>query len=146
MAQSVGQKLAVIQARTDRELEAAFATLTEKRADALLVSADPFFVTRRDKLVELAARHKVPTIYPVREFVAAGGLMSYGASIAEAHRTVGTYVGRILSGEKPAESPFAKPVRYWPILRAPSVSVTALLVVFTRGMNSRRTARTNRGS
>ncbi|HKA75973.1 MAG TPA: ABC transporter substrate-binding protein [Pseudolabrys sp.] len=104
-AQSVGQKLAVIQARTDRELEAAFATLTEKRADALLVMADPFFVTRRDKLVELAADHKVPTIYPLREFVAAGGLMSYGASIAEAHRTVGMYVGRILSGEKPADLP-----------------------------------------
>ena len=104
-AQSVGQKLAVIQARTDSELEAAFATLTEKHADALLVMADPFFVTRRDKLVELAASHKVPTIYPLREFVAAGGLMSYGASIAEAHRTVGMYVGRILSGEKPADLP-----------------------------------------
>jgi putative tryptophan/tyrosine transport system substrate-binding protein len=104
-AESVGQKLAVIQARTDRELEAAFATLTEKRADALLVMADPFFVTRRDKLVELAAGHKVPTMYPLREFVAAGGLMSYGASIAEAHRTVGMYVGRILSGEKPSDLP-----------------------------------------
>lgn len=105
VAQSVGQKLAVIQARTDRELEAAFAALTEKRADALLVMADPFFVTRRDRLVELAAGHKVPTIYPLREFVAAGGLMSYGAGIAEALRTVGMYVGRILSGEKPADLP-----------------------------------------
>jgi putative ABC transport system substrate-binding protein len=103
--QPVGQNLAVIEARTDRELETAFATLTEKRADALLVSADPFFVARREKLVELAARHKIPTIYPLREFVAAGGLVSYGASIAEAHRTVGMYVGRILSGEKPADLP-----------------------------------------
>ena len=104
-AQSLGQELAVIQARTDRELESAFATLTEKRGDALLVMADPFFVTRRHKLVELSAREKVPTIYPLREFVAAGGLMSYGASIAEAHRTVGMYVGRILGGEKPADLP-----------------------------------------
>lgn len=125
-AQSVGQKLAVIQARTDRELEAAFATLTEKRADALLVSADPFFVARREKLVELAARHKVPTIYPLREFVAAGGLVSYGASIDEAHRTVGMYVGRILGGEKPADLPVQQATKVELVINLKTAKVLGL--------------------
>jgi putative ABC transport system substrate-binding protein len=70
-----------------------------------VVRADPFFITRRDKLVELATRHKLPTIYFFRQFASAGGLMSYGTSITEAHRIVGLYVGRILKGEKPADLP-----------------------------------------
>jgi putative tryptophan/tyrosine transport system substrate-binding protein len=104
-AEVVGQKLLVVQAHTDSELEAAFVTLTQQRAGALVVGADPFFFDRRDKLVELAARQKVPAIYFVREFASAGGLMSYGTSITEAYRIVGLYAGRILKGEKPAELP-----------------------------------------
>ena len=104
-AEVVGQKLLLLQAHTDSELEAAFVTLTQQRAGALVVGADPFFFDRRDKLVELAARHKVPAIYFVREFASAGGLMSYGTSITEAYRIVGLYAGRILKGEKPAELP-----------------------------------------
>ena len=104
-AESVGQKLLVVQAHTDSELEAAFVTLAQQRAGALLVAADPFIFDRRDKLVELAARQKVPAIYNLREDVAAGGLMSYGTSITEAHRIAGLYAGQILKGEKPANLP-----------------------------------------
>jgi len=125
-AQSVGQNLAVIQARTDRELDAAFATLAETRADALVVAADPFLLTRRDKLVELAARHKMPTIYPLSEFVAAGGLMSYGAGIADAHRIVGMYVGRILSGEKPADLPVQQATKVELVINLKTAKVLGL--------------------
>jgi putative ABC transport system substrate-binding protein len=104
-AEVVGQKLLVVQAHTDSELEAAFVTLIHQRAGALVVGADPFFFDRRAKLVELAARQKVPAIYFLREFASAGGLMSYGTSITEAYRIVGLYAGRILKGEKPAELP-----------------------------------------
>ena len=125
-AQSVGQNLAVIQARTDRELDAAFATLAETRADALVVAADPFLLTRRDKLVELAARHKMPTIYPLSEFVPAGGLMSYGAGIADAHRIVGMYVGRILSGEKPADLPVQQATKVELVINLKTAKVLGL--------------------
>jgi len=104
-AELVGQKLLVVQAHTDSELEAAFVTLIQQRAGALVVGADPFFTNRRDRLVELAARQKLPTIYPLSEFVVAGGLMSYGTSITDALRLVGLYAGRILRGEKPADLP-----------------------------------------
>jgi putative ABC transport system substrate-binding protein len=104
-AESVGQKLLVVQAQTDSELEAAFVALDQQGAGALVVGADPFFISRRDKLLELAARQKLPTIYFLRGFVSAGGLMSYGTSITEALRIVGLYTGRILKGEKPADLP-----------------------------------------
>ena len=104
-AESVGQKLLVVQAHTDSELEAAFVTIVQQRVGALVVSGDPFFLNRRDKLVELAARQKVPTIYNLREYAMAGGLMSYGTSITEALRIAGLYAGRILKGEKPADLP-----------------------------------------
>jgi putative ABC transport system substrate-binding protein len=104
-ADSIGQKLLVVHARTDSELEAAFVTLVQQRASALVVSAEPFFSSRREKIVELTARQSMPTIYSVREFVAAGGLMSYGTSITEALRLSGLYAGRILKGEKPADLP-----------------------------------------
>jgi putative tryptophan/tyrosine transport system substrate-binding protein len=104
-AEMLGQKLLVVQATTDSELETAFVTLVEQRAGALVVGADPFFVNSRDKLVKLAAHQKIPTIYFLREFASAGGLMSYGTSITEALRIVGLYAGRILKGEKPADLP-----------------------------------------
>jgi putative ABC transport system substrate-binding protein len=104
-AEVLGQKLFVVTAGTDSELETAFITLRQRSAGALVVGADPFLINRRDKLIEFAAHQKVPTIYPLREFVAAGGLMSYGTSITEAYRLVGLYAGRILKGENPADLP-----------------------------------------
>ncbi len=104
-AASVGQKLVVVRAHTDGELEAAFVTLAQQRVGALDTVGDAFFLSRRDKLVELAARQHIPTIYNLREYPVAGGLMSYGTSITEAHRIAGLYAGRILKGEKPADLP-----------------------------------------
>jgi putative ABC transport system substrate-binding protein len=104
-AGSVGQKLLVVQGGTDSELEAAFVTLAQQRAGGLVIAADPFFLGRRDKLIELAARQKLPAIYPLSEYVTAGGLMSYGTGLTEALRVVGLYAGRILKGEKPANLP-----------------------------------------
>jgi putative ABC transport system substrate-binding protein len=104
-AESKGQKMTVVHARTDSELEMAFVTLAQQGAGALLVGSDPFFGNRRDKLVGLARHHKVPGVYALREFVAIGGLMSYGTNITEAHRIAGLYAGRILKGEKPADLP-----------------------------------------
>ena len=104
-AASVGQKLLAVHARSESELEAAFATLVQQGAGALVVGAENLFSSRPDKLVELAERHKLPAIYFGREFALAGGLMSYGASITEALRVGGLYVGRILKGEKPADLP-----------------------------------------
>ena len=104
-AKSIGKGLLVVPARTDGELEAAFAALARQGANALVVSAEPLFSSRREKIVELAARQSMPTIYYLHEFVAAGGLMSYGTSITEALRLAGLYAGRILKGEKPADLP-----------------------------------------
>ncbi len=104
-AEVVGQKLLVLQAHTDSELKAAFVTLRQQRAGALVVGGDAFFLSRRDKIVELAARQKLLAAYNLREYVAAGGLMSYGTSITQAHQIVGLYVGRILKGDKPADLP-----------------------------------------
>jgi len=110
-AESVGQKLVAVHAHTDGELEAAFAALVEQRAAALEVCGDAFFLSRRRKLVELAARVNMPTIYNLREYAVAGGLMSYGTSIAEAHRIAGLYAGRILKGEKPGDLPVQQSTR-----------------------------------
>jgi putative tryptophan/tyrosine transport system substrate-binding protein len=110
-ARAVGQEIRILNATNEREIEPAFASLVQGRDDALLVMADPFFNSRREQLVALAARHVVPAIYEWREFAAAGGLMSYGASITDAYRQVGIYTGKILRGAKPAELPFIQAVR-----------------------------------
>ena len=104
-AEFVGQKMIIVQAHTDTDLGAAFDTLAQQRAGALVVGADPFLSTRRDKIIELAAGHKLPTMFSLREFAQAGGLMSYGTSIVEALRIEGLYAGRILKGERPADLP-----------------------------------------
>jgi putative ABC transport system substrate-binding protein len=104
--------LLALLADTDQEIEAAFETATRQRIGALAVAAAPFFDTRRDKLVALAARHSLPTMFQFREFARAGGLMSYGVYIADIYRQVGVYTGRILKGEKSADLPVVQPTRF----------------------------------
>jgi putative tryptophan/tyrosine transport system substrate-binding protein len=104
-ANRLGQQLRVLGASTDRELDAAFATIIDQRIGGLLVQADPFFTGRRDQLVLLTTRHAIPTVFAFREFVTAGGLMSYGTSLRAAYRQLGIYAGRILKGEKPGDLP-----------------------------------------
>jgi putative ABC transport system substrate-binding protein len=101
----IGQERLVVNASTDAEIDAAFDTFPQLRIGALLINPDPFLLGRRDRIAALALRHRLPTIFHLPEPVAAGGLMSYGASFADAHRQAGVYVGRILKGEKPADLP-----------------------------------------
>jgi ABC-type uncharacterized transport system substrate-binding protein len=111
-ASVIGRQIEVVAASTDSDIDKAFATLVNKWADAFLVSTDALFVTRRVQLVTLAARHAVPAMYFRREFVEAGGLMSYGSNLADQFRQIGIYVGRILKGEKPAEMPVQLPTKF----------------------------------
>jgi putative ABC transport system substrate-binding protein len=101
----VGLKVQTLKASTDREIDAAFASLVQARTGALLVGGDVFFNNRIERLIALAARHAIPTMYGYREFVVAGGLISYGVSLIEAYRQAGLYTGRILKGEKPIDLP-----------------------------------------
>ena len=104
-ASTLGLQLHILYARTERDIDTAFATLLQLRADAFVIGNDPFFNSRSDQLAVLALRHAVPTIYQFREFAAAGGLMSYGTSITDVYRVAGVYAGRILGGEKPVDLP-----------------------------------------
>jgi ABC-type uncharacterized transport system substrate-binding protein len=111
-APAVGMKVSVLHASKDSEIEPAFATMADQHADVLIVQADPFFTNRRDQLVSLSNRHAIPVMYPFREFSMAGGLISYGADIAEVFRQTGLYVGRILKGEKAADLPVLQPTKF----------------------------------
>jgi ABC-type uncharacterized transport system substrate-binding protein len=104
-ARALAQPIQVLQVRNEAEIDAAFASAAQLRAAGLLVGTDPFMFSRLDQLVALAARYSIPVFYFAREFAAAGGLISYGISLAEAYRMVGVYTGRILKGEKPADLP-----------------------------------------
>jgi putative tryptophan/tyrosine transport system substrate-binding protein len=111
-AQAKGVQLPILKASNESEIETAFASLDQLRAGALLVVGDPFFSTRREQLVALAARHAVPAIYDTREFAAAGGLISYGTSRIGTLRQLGFYAGRILKGAKPADLPVQQPTTF----------------------------------
>jgi ABC-type uncharacterized transport system substrate-binding protein len=111
-AQTVGQRLTISEVGTDREIELGFTTFGTLSADALMVVGGAFMFSNRERIVALAARHKLPASYPVREYVSAGGLMSYAPSIAEAYRQVGVYAGRILKGERPADLPVTQSTKF----------------------------------
>jgi putative ABC transport system substrate-binding protein len=110
-ARILGQELVVFGAKDDQEIEKSFATLAQRQVRALVVTADGFLISRRDQIVALAARYAVPTMYPLSQYVAAGGLMSYGANLPEAFLQTGIYVGRILKGAKPADLPVLQPTK-----------------------------------
>jgi putative ABC transport system substrate-binding protein len=111
-ARALGQGLIVIEASSDSEIDMAFANLSSQRAGAMLVSGSPFFASRVNRLVALAARHPLPVMYQFRDFAVAGGLMSYGASLKDAYRQVGLYAGRVLKGEKPGDLPVMQPTKF----------------------------------
>jgi putative ABC transport system substrate-binding protein len=127
-ARSVGQRIEILQAGGERDIDAAFASLIDMRGDALLVVPDPLFVTQADQLVALAARHAIPALYWRREFAAAGGLMSYGSSLAEALRVVGVYAGRILKGAKPADLPVQQPTKFELVINLKTAKALGLTI------------------
>ena len=130
-ARSLGQQLIVLHASRDRDLEIASATLDQQRADALIVLGAAFFLSRRDQIIALAAQHGLPAIYQVPDFVAAGGLMSYGASIRDAYRLVGVYTGKILHGAKPADLPVQQSTKLELIINLRTAKALGLTVPLT---------------
>jgi len=111
-ARTLGLQVHVLQASTDNDFDTVFANLAQLRAGGFVISSDSFFFSRSEQLAALAARHAVPAIYPFREHAAAGGLISYGASLEDSHRLAGIYAGRILKGEKPANLPIQQSTRF----------------------------------
>jgi ABC-type uncharacterized transport system substrate-binding protein len=111
-ASAIGQQIEVLYVSSDREIETAFTALVQRGAGALLWGTGEFLLSQRDRVVALAARHKIPTMYILREYVAAGGLISYAASTTDANRQAGIYVGRILKGEKPGDLPVVLPTKF----------------------------------
>jgi len=127
-ARAIGLQIQVLNASTIREINAAFATFVREPSDALLVGIDPFFNSRRTQLVHLATRHALPASYPARDFAEAGGLMSYGANIADAWRQVGSYAGRILQGAKPADLPVVQSSKFELVINTQTATMLGLTV------------------
>jgi putative ABC transport system substrate-binding protein len=127
-ARARGVQLQVLKASTESEIDAVFATLVQGHPDALLVSADPFFNSRRDQLVALASRHAVPAIYQWREFASAGGLVSYGSSLTDTYRQAGAYVGRILAGANAGDLPIQQPAKFELVINLKTAKALGLTV------------------
>ena len=125
---AMGLQIQVLNASTSREIDAAFTTFVRERPDALFVSLDQFFASRRVQLVHLASRHAVPATYALRDFAEAGGLMSYGASLTDAYRQVGVYTGRLLKGAKPADLPVVQPTKFELVINAQTARMLGLTV------------------
>ncbi len=134
-ARALGLRLHVLDPRTDTELDSAFASVVQVGASGLAIQIDPFFTSRMEHLAALALRHAMPAIYQFREFAAAGGLMSYGASLADQYRQVGVYVARILKGEKPGDLPVQRSTKVELIINlktAKALGLTVPLALLTR--------------
>jgi len=127
-ARVMGLQIQVLNASTSREIDAAFATFVRERPDAVFVSLDVFFISRRAQLVNLASRHALPASYPLREFAEVGGLMSYGTNIADTFRHIGVYAGRILKGAKPADLPVVQSTKFELVINAWSARMLGLAV------------------
>jgi ABC-type uncharacterized transport system substrate-binding protein len=110
-ARALGRELVVFGADNEQEIDSSFAMMAQRQIGALVVTADGFLIGRQDQIVALAARYAVPTMYPLSEYVAAGGLISYGANLPDAYRQTGIYVGRILKGARPADLPVLQPTK-----------------------------------
>ncbi|MEA2889578.1 MAG: hypothetical protein QOI05_371, partial [Bradyrhizobium sp.] len=130
-AEAAGRKLLIVEARVEGDLDMAFSTLVRHRVDAVLVHSDPLSLSRREQLVGLAARNALPVIYWSRQFVAAGGLMSYGGSLADAHQQAGIYTGRILRGEKPADLPIQQATKVELIINLKTANALGLSIPAT---------------
>jgi putative ABC transport system substrate-binding protein len=128
---SLGQQLIVLRASSERDLDMASATLAQRRVDALIVLGAAFFLSRRDQIIAMAAQHRLPAIYQVPDFAAAGGLMSYGASIRDAYRLVGVYTGKILHGAKPADLPVQQSTKLELIINLKTAKALGLTVPLT---------------
>jgi putative tryptophan/tyrosine transport system substrate-binding protein len=127
-SKTLGLQLRFANTGTVSELEAAFETVARDRPDGLFVGSNPFFILQRDQIVGFAARHTIPTIYPFREFPAAGGLISYGTRLADTYRQVGVYTGRILKGEKPADLPVVEPTKFELVINLKTARMLGLAV------------------
>jgi putative tryptophan/tyrosine transport system substrate-binding protein len=127
-ARARGLQISVFRASTSREINAAFETFARERADALFVASGPFFASRRIQLAQLAAFHRLPATYAIRQNAEAGGLMSYGASLIDAYRQVGAYTGRILKGAKPADLPVVQATKFELVINAETARMLGLTV------------------
>ena len=130
-ARAQGMRLHILNASTESEIDAAFAALVQRQADALLVASDPLFFNRREQIVALVARHAVPAIYDLREFVAAGGLISYGTNFPAVVRQVGIYTGKILKGAKPADLPIPQPTTFELVINLKAAKALGIEVPLT---------------
>ena len=127
-ARANGRRLAILNAGTESEIDAALAALVQEHAGALIVASDPFLNSRREQIVALAARHAVPAIYDWREYAEAGGLMSYGPSLTDIYRQAGVYAGRVLAGAKPADLPIQQPARFELVINLKTAKALGLTI------------------
>ena len=127
-ANKLGLQIQIVNASTEREIDAAFTTISQQKAGSLIVAADPFFLSQREQIVALSARYAIPSVYELREFADIGGLMTYGTSLKDAYRQAGAYTGRILKGEKPANLPVMQSTKFELIINLKTAKTLGLTV------------------